>query len=105
MTQAELKQIEDAAVRAAIELQQQAGIDVVTDGELRRYAFYGHLIDAFDVFDREGGWAIPFRDEKGEELILKRPVVVNRLRAQHRHLARLAGDGPQKRPLLAAHAR
>jgi 5-methyltetrahydropteroyltriglutamate--homocysteine methyltransferase len=80
MTQAELKAVEDAAVRAAIELQQQAGIDVVTDGELRRYAFYGHLIDAFDGFDREGGWAIPFRDEKGEELILKRPVVVNRLR-------------------------
>lgn len=80
MTQAELKTVEDAAVRAAIELQQQAGIDVVTDGELRRYAFYGHLIDAFDGFDREGGWAIPFRDEKGDQLILKRPVVVNRLR-------------------------
>ncbi len=26
------------------------------------------------------GWAIPFRDESGEQLILKRPVVVNRLR-------------------------
>jgi 5-methyltetrahydropteroyltriglutamate--homocysteine methyltransferase len=80
MTQAEFKAVEDAAVRTAIELQQQAGIDVVTDGELRRYAFYGHLIDAFDGFDREGGWAIPFRDEKGDQLILKRPVVVNRLR-------------------------
>ena len=76
----EFKAIEDAAVRAAIELQERAGIDVVTDGELRRYAFYGHLIDAFEGFDREGGWAIPFRDEQGEQLILKRPVVVNRLR-------------------------
>jgi len=80
LAQAGLKAVEDAAVRAAIELQRQAGIDVVTDGELRRYAFYGHLIDAFDGFDREGGWAIPFRDETGEQLILKRPVVVNRLR-------------------------
>ena len=80
MTQAELKTVEDAAVRTAIELQHYAGIDVVTDGELRRYAFYGHLIEAFDGFDREGGWAIPFRDETGEQLILKRPVVVNRLR-------------------------
>jgi methionine synthase II (cobalamin-independent) len=80
LAQAELKAVEDTAVRAAIELQRQAGIDVVTDGELRRYAFYGHLIDAFDGFDREGGWAIPFRDETGEQLILKRPVVVNRLR-------------------------
>jgi methionine synthase II (cobalamin-independent) len=77
---AEFKAIEDAAVLAAIELQEGAGIDVVTDGELRRYAFYGHLIEAFEGFDREGGWAIPFRDERGEQLILKRPVVVNRLR-------------------------
>ena len=76
----EFKGVEDAAVRAAIKLQEGAGIDVVTDGELRRYAFYGHLIDAFEGFDREGGWAIPFRDERGEQLILKRPVVVNRLR-------------------------
>jgi 5-methyltetrahydropteroyltriglutamate--homocysteine methyltransferase len=76
----EFKAIEDSAVRAAIEIQEGAGIDVVTDGELRRYAFYGHLIDAFEGFDREGGWAIPFRDERGEQLILKRPVVVNRLR-------------------------
>jgi 5-methyltetrahydropteroyltriglutamate--homocysteine methyltransferase len=74
------KVIEDSAVREAIGLQEAAGIDVVTDGELRRYAFYGHLIDAFEGFDREGGWAIPFRDERGEQLILKRPVVVDRLR-------------------------
>ncbi len=60
MTQAEFKAVEDAAVRSAIELQQGAGIDVVTDGELRRYAFYGNLIDAFEGFDREGGWAIPW---------------------------------------------
>src|SRR5450759_696233 len=80
LNQAEFKAIEDSAVRAAIQLQEMAGIDVVTDGELRRYAFYGHLIDAFEGFDREGGWAIPFRDEQGEQLILKRPVVVNRLR-------------------------
>jgi 5-methyltetrahydropteroyltriglutamate--homocysteine methyltransferase len=80
MTQAEFKAVEDAAVQASIELQEKAGIDVVTDGEIRRYAFYGHLIDSFEGFDREGGWAIPFRDESGEQLILKRPVVVNRLR-------------------------
>jgi 5-methyltetrahydropteroyltriglutamate--homocysteine methyltransferase len=80
MTSAEFKAVEDEAVRSAIELQAEAGIDVVTDGELRRYAFYGHLIDSFEGFDRDGGWAIPFRDERGEQLILKRPVVVSPLR-------------------------
>jgi 5-methyltetrahydropteroyltriglutamate--homocysteine methyltransferase len=80
MTAAEFKRREDAAVDAAIRLQRDAGISVITDGEQRRYAFYGHLVDAFDGFDKLGGWAIPFRDETGEELVLKRPVVVERLR-------------------------
>jgi len=31
-------------------------------------------------FDKLGGWAIPFRDEKGEQLVFQRPVVVDRLR-------------------------
>jgi 5-methyltetrahydropteroyltriglutamate--homocysteine methyltransferase len=77
---AELKRIEDQAVVEAIHLQEDAGIDVITDGEQRRYAFYGHLIESFDGFDKQGGWAIPFRDEAGEELVLRRPVVVERLR-------------------------
>ncbi|HXM59086.1 MAG TPA: cobalamin-independent methionine synthase II family protein [Candidatus Dormibacteraeota bacterium] len=75
----EFKAIEDRAVDDAIRLQEDVGIDVVTDGELRRWAFFGHLIDALEGFDRVGGWAIPFRDETGEELVLRRPVVTGRL--------------------------
>lgn len=81
----EFKQLEDKAIEDAIELQHRAGIDVITDGEMRRFAFYGHLIDAVEGFDKLGGWAIPFRDEKGEELVLKRPVVVSKLRRK-RHM-------------------
>jgi 5-methyltetrahydropteroyltriglutamate--homocysteine methyltransferase len=76
----DFKLVEDRAVTEAVKLQEQAGIDVITDGEQRRYAFYGHLIDSFDGFDKDGGWAIPFRDETGDELVLKRPVVVERLK-------------------------
>jgi 5-methyltetrahydropteroyltriglutamate--homocysteine methyltransferase len=108
MTQAEFKAVEDASVRAAIQLQEDAGIDVVTDGEYRRYAFYGHLIEAFEGFDREGGWAIPFRDERGEELILKRPVVVNPLRwkrsmcSEEWTFLRSVARGPGKVTMLSA---
>jgi 5-methyltetrahydropteroyltriglutamate--homocysteine methyltransferase len=77
---AQFKAIEDRAVNEAVALQEDAGIDVITDGELRRYAFYGHLVEALEGFDKYGGWAIPFRDETGEELVLKRPVVVERLK-------------------------
>jgi 5-methyltetrahydropteroyltriglutamate--homocysteine methyltransferase len=77
---AEFKRVEDQAVDEAVALQEAAGLDVVSDGELRRYAFFGHLVDAVDGFDKFGGWAIPFRDEEGGELIFKRPVVVEKLR-------------------------
>src|SRR5881275_1334513 len=80
ITNAAFKATEDQAVNECIALQEKAGIDVVTDGELRRYAFFGHLIDALDGFDKFGGWAIPFRDEQGGELVFKRPVVVDTLR-------------------------
>jgi 5-methyltetrahydropteroyltriglutamate--homocysteine methyltransferase len=77
---AEFKQIEDRAVDEAVALQTQAGLDVITDGEMRRYAFFGHLIDATEGYDKFGGWAIPFRDEQGNELVFKRPVVVSKLK-------------------------
>jgi 5-methyltetrahydropteroyltriglutamate--homocysteine methyltransferase len=80
LSPAALKQVEDRAVDEAVELQEAAGLDVVTDGELRRYAFFGHLIDALDGFDKLGGWAIPFHNEAGERLVFKRPVVVDKLR-------------------------
>ncbi len=85
LTDIAFKQIEDQAVDEAIALQERAGIAVITDGELRRYAFYGHLIDAVEGYDKYGGWAIPFRDEAGEELVLQRPVVVSKLQRK-RHM-------------------
>jgi 5-methyltetrahydropteroyltriglutamate--homocysteine methyltransferase len=80
ITEPEFKRIEDRAVDEAIETQTHAGIDVITDGEMRRYAFYGHLIDSLDGFDKYGGWGIEFRDETGDKTRLRRPVVVEKLR-------------------------
>jgi 5-methyltetrahydropteroyltriglutamate--homocysteine methyltransferase len=74
------KAVEDRAVDEALALQKAVGLDVLTDGEQRRYAFYGHLVESLDGFDKFGGWAIPFRNESGEQLVLKRPVVVEKLR-------------------------
>lgn len=80
LTHAEFKKIEDRAVNEAIALQIESGLDVITDGEMRRYAFYGHLIDAVEGYDKFGGWAIPFHDDEGNEVVIKRPVVVSKLR-------------------------
>jgi 5-methyltetrahydropteroyltriglutamate--homocysteine methyltransferase len=79
LSAAEFKALEDRAVDEVVKRQDAAGLDVVTDGELRRYAFFGHMVEALAGFEKQGGWAIPFRDEQGEELIFKRPVVVDKL--------------------------
>ena len=80
LTPSAFKRIEDRAVDEAVALQEAAGIDVVTDGEMRRYAFYGHLVDALEGFDKYAGWSITFRDRAGHEAALKRPVVVEKLK-------------------------
>jgi 5-methyltetrahydropteroyltriglutamate--homocysteine methyltransferase len=75
---------------------------------MRRYAFYGHFIDSVDGFDKYGGWAIPFHDEEGNELVFKRPVVVSKLQRK-RHMCseefsylRGRTDHPAKATLINA---
>src|SRR5216684_3891340 len=68
------KAVEDRAVDEAVRLQEDAGLDVLTDGEQRRYAFFGHLVEALEGFDKFGGWAIPFHDEQGGTVTVRRPV-------------------------------
>ena len=80
LTPAQFKAIEDRAVDEAVALQQNAGLDVVTDGEMRRYAFFGHLADALEGFDKYAGWSITFRDGQGQEGTVARPVVVGKLK-------------------------
>ena len=46
----ELKRAEDAAVDAAVAMQETAGIGVVTDGEMRRLSFQSGLPEAVDGF-------------------------------------------------------
>src|SRR4029078_6776913 len=57
-----------------------AGLGIVTDGEMRRYAFYGHLVEALEGVDKYAGWSVTFRDGEGHEAALKRPVVVEKLK-------------------------
>jgi methionine synthase II (cobalamin-independent) len=108
ISDAEFKRIEDRAVNEAIDLQTRVGLDVVSDGEFRRYAFFGHLPDSVEGFDKTGGWAIPFHDEQGNKMVQTRPVVVSKLRRK-RHMCaeefaylRARTDRPAKVTILSA---
>ncbi|MFQ5935544.1 MAG: cobalamin-independent methionine synthase II family protein [Acidiferrobacterales bacterium] len=63
ITQAAFKAIEDRAVDQAIALQEAAGLEVVTDGEMRRESFQSQMtaaVDGFGEFDLDaflwGDW-------------------------------------------------
>jgi 5-methyltetrahydropteroyltriglutamate--homocysteine methyltransferase len=55
LSHAQFKSIEDAAVDEAVSLQEAAGLDIVTDGEMRRLSFQSQMIEAVDGF---GTWDI-----------------------------------------------
>jgi 5-methyltetrahydropteroyltriglutamate--homocysteine methyltransferase len=52
MTPAAFKEIEDRAVDWAVRLQEVAGLEVVTDGEMRRLSFQSQMTEAVEGFGR-----------------------------------------------------
>jgi 5-methyltetrahydropteroyltriglutamate--homocysteine methyltransferase len=87
---AALRAIEDDAVRAAVRLQESIGLDVISDGEMRRLNFqdsFGAAVEGYDAsvstlqaYARrvEGGtalrrWEVPLH-EKGTAISHRRPV-------------------------------
>lgn len=83
-----LKRIEDRAVREVIRFQEEVGLDVVSDGELRRDGWATHFFESVDGLEPVGGTALPWRDAAGNPLpegapATSRPVVVDKLRWGH----------------------
>ncbi len=88
----ELKRAEDAAVDAAVAMQETAGIGVVTDGEMRRLSFQSGLPEAVDGFGEVPLEAYLWGDWHGDEVgdrATERPAALGvreKLR-RRRHLA------------------
>jgi len=63
-------QIEDRAVDQAIAMQEGVGLDVVTDGELRRHTFIDQLTEQVEGLSPDSGDSghipVPFHDEAGQ---------------------------------------
>ena len=65
MSPAAFKKIEDRAVDEAIAVQERAGVDVVTDGEMRRLFFFGPLTEAAEGVSASEGATVVWHDESG----------------------------------------
>ena len=85
ITLSEFVMAEDKAVKEAVAIQEKAGVDVVTDGEMRRPVFCHNFVKAVDGF----AWDIPnntviWFDMKGNKIVDPVTVgVVKRLKKQH----------------------
>ncbi len=69
MSAAEFKRIEDAAVDDCVAAQEEAGLEVVTDGEMRRLSFQSQLTEAVDGFENVGLDAFLWGDWHGDEAV------------------------------------
>ena len=76
----ELKRAEDAAVDEVLRLQEDAGMDVVTDGEMRRLSFQSQMTEAVEGF---GDWDLDAflwgewqSGELGEMKVERPPIAV-----------------------------
>jgi 5-methyltetrahydropteroyltriglutamate--homocysteine methyltransferase len=63
-----LREVEDAAIRDAVQRQIDLGLDVVTDGEFRRWMFMNSFYDA--VSGVRTGKTVTFRNDRGEDVEL-----------------------------------
>ncbi len=72
----QFKQVEDRAVDEAIALQQESGLDVITDGEMRRSGFVGPLTDYVEGFEAIGLDTLPWHTPAAEETQLTIPFTV-----------------------------
>src|SRR5260221_7386203 len=77
LSHAQFKSIEDRAVDEAVCLQEAAGLDIVTDGEMRRLSFQSQMTEAVDGF---GAWDI------------------NAFLWRHWHCDGAVGEGRRERP-------
>jgi 5-methyltetrahydropteroyltriglutamate--homocysteine methyltransferase len=78
----EYRAVEDAAVDSALRIQEQAGVDVVTDGEMRRDIFFDFFVSGAEGASPQQGWTVHFRDAEGSDAMeVPIPfVVTDRLR-------------------------
>ena len=72
-----LTELEDEAIRAAVRRQIDIGLDVVTDGEFRRWMFMNSFYDA--VSGVRTGKVVRFRNDRDEDVELNVHEIVDRL--------------------------
>jgi len=91
LTPPEFKRVEDDAVDGALRLQEEAGLEVVTDGEMRRLSFQSQLpasVEGFGEWDLDAFiWGEWQSDELGTMSVERPAIAVTGKLRRHRFLS------------------
>src|SRR5688572_12058114 len=78
LSPSQLKDVEDEHIRKAVAMQEAAGLQAVTDGELRRAFWHVDFLTGFDgIVATQGQYALKFRGEGGAQSETRSMMVVN----------------------------
>ncbi|MDP6573268.1 MAG: 5-methyltetrahydropteroyltriglutamate--homocysteine S-methyltransferase [Rhodospirillales bacterium] len=84
ITAEELRAVEDEHIRAAVTLQEEIGLEAITDGEFRRQMFHMDFLKELEGAEVKSAMPVKFHNEEGEkEFAPPRLVVEGRLRRTH----------------------
>jgi 5-methyltetrahydropteroyltriglutamate--homocysteine methyltransferase len=72
MDDAEFAQLQDQCIRDVVALQEQVGLQVVTDGEFRRGSYWGRFVERTQGFEIKAA-SFKFRDDSGHEVDFTAP--------------------------------
>ena len=82
LSAAGLHAVQDDCVREVVRMQEEAGLQAVTDGEFRRASYWMHFVAAIDGFTI-GTAAFQFQDDSGARSAFTCPEVVRKLARKH----------------------
>jgi 5-methyltetrahydropteroyltriglutamate--homocysteine methyltransferase len=89
ITRAQLREVEDRAIRDIVKFQEDLGLQGITDGEFRRTYFHIDFLEQLDGVKTEGGITVHFHKANGE-VDFAPPVM--KIKGKVRHLRSIQGD-------------
>jgi len=89
LSRAELRKVEDAAIRDIVRFQEDLGLKGITDGEFRRTYFHVDFLEQLQGVETKGGIAVSFRSADGQ-VDFSPPVMHVNAPLRHVHPIQLA---------------
>jgi 5-methyltetrahydropteroyltriglutamate--homocysteine methyltransferase len=78
----EFARIQDDCIRAAVRMQEEIGLEVVTDGEFQRGSYWGRFVERTEGLEIRPA-LLKFRDDHGHEVDFTAPYATAKIRRTH----------------------